>query len=35
MAIRVVAMEGEGGVAVDTQDDLDKVRRLLAGDNKA
>jgi 3-deoxy-manno-octulosonate cytidylyltransferase (CMP-KDO synthetase) len=30
MAIRVVAMEGEGGVAVDTQDDLEKVRRLLA-----
>jgi 3-deoxy-manno-octulosonate cytidylyltransferase (CMP-KDO synthetase) len=35
LAIRVVAMEGEGGVAVDTQDDLDKVRTLLAGDNKA
>ena len=31
LAIRVVAMEGEGGVAVDTQEDLDRVRALLAG----
>ena len=30
LAIRVVAMEGEGTVAVDTQDDLERVRRLLA-----
>jgi CMP-2-keto-3-deoxyoctulosonic acid synthetase len=30
LAIRVVAMEGEGGVAVDTQEDLDRVRVLLA-----
>ena len=31
LAIRVVAMEGEGGVAVDTQEDLEHVRELLAG----
>jgi len=30
LAIRVVAMEGEGGVAVDTPDDLEHVRALLA-----
>jgi 3-deoxy-manno-octulosonate cytidylyltransferase (CMP-KDO synthetase) len=30
LAIRVVAMEGEGGVAVDTQEDLERVRALLA-----
>jgi 3-deoxy-manno-octulosonate cytidylyltransferase (CMP-KDO synthetase) len=30
LAIRVVAMEGTGGVAVDTQADLEQVRRLLA-----
>ena len=30
LAIRVVAMEGEGGVAVDTPEDLEQVRALLA-----
>jgi 3-deoxy-manno-octulosonate cytidylyltransferase (CMP-KDO synthetase) len=30
MAIRVVEMEGESGVAVDTPDDLERVRALLA-----
>lgn len=30
LAIRVVAMEGEGGVAVDTPEDLEHVRALLA-----
>jgi 3-deoxy-manno-octulosonate cytidylyltransferase (CMP-KDO synthetase) len=30
MAIRVVAMDGEGGVAVDTAEDLEHVRALLA-----
>ena len=30
LAIRVVSMEGEGGVAVDTQEDLEHVRALLA-----
>ncbi len=30
LAIRVVAMEGEGGVAVDTPEDLEHVRMLLA-----
>ena len=32
MPIRVVPMNGEGGVAVDTPQDLDRVRRLLAPD---
>ena len=31
MAIRVVAMEGTSGVAVDTAEDLERVRSLLAG----
>jgi len=30
MRIRVVAMDGEGGVAVDTPQDLERVRELLA-----
>jgi len=30
MAIRVVGMEGEGGVAVDTAADLENVRMLIA-----
>ena len=29
MKIRVVAMEGTGGLAVDTAEDLEQVRRLL------
>ena len=29
MAIRVVAMEGDGGVAVDTPEDLERVRALM------
>jgi 3-deoxy-manno-octulosonate cytidylyltransferase (CMP-KDO synthetase) len=34
MAIRVVAMEGEGGVAVDTAADLENVRMLIAKGNR-
>jgi CMP-2-keto-3-deoxyoctulosonic acid synthetase len=30
MRIRVVAVEGGGGIAVDTPDDLERVRTLLA-----